>query len=86
MRDCESCKHYVTKDGVTACEEWECNYKAKETKKRREEHIKALREMYDMILSSENWESMTRLTDALCAGAFALGRLNEIDFGKDKEE
>ncbi len=25
-RDCENCKHHVTKNGQTGCEAWECEY------------------------------------------------------------
>lgn len=58
----------------------------KETKARREKHIEALREMRDMMLESDNWENMTRLIDAVTAGAFAIARLNEIDFGEEEVE
>lgn len=58
----------------------------KDLKARREAHIEALREMYDMMLESEHWEHMKRLIDAVVAGAFALGRLNKIDFGEDNDE
>ena len=57
-----------------------------ELKARREEHIKVLREMRDMMLEDENWERMKRLIGAVTAGAFAIARLNKIDFGKDGEE
>ena len=56
-----------------------------ETKKHREEAIGALKEMRDMMLESENWESMKRLIDAVTMGAFAISRLNEIDYGEDEE-
>ncbi len=52
-----------------------------ETKKHREEAIEALKEMRDMMMESENWESMLRLVDAVTMGAFAIARLNEIDYG-----
>lgn len=59
------------------------HYKEKaETKKHREEAIEALKEMRDMMMESENWESMMRLVDAVTMGAFAIERLNEIDYGK----
>ena len=53
-----------------------------ETKKHREEAIEALKEMRDMMMNSDNWESMMRLVDAVTMGAFAIARLNEIDYGK----
>ena len=53
-----------------------------ETKKHREEAIEALKEMRDVMMESENWESMMRLVDAVTMGAFAIARLNEIDYGK----
>lgn len=58
----------------------------KELKARREGHIQALKEMRDMMLESENWERLTRLIDAVIAGAFAIARLNEIDFGEAESE
>ena len=56
-----------------------------ETKKHREEAIEALKEMRDMMMNSENWEAMMRLVDAVTMGAFAIARLNEIDYGKEQE-
>ena len=56
-----------------------------ETKKHREEAIETLGEMRDMMMHSDNWESMMRLVDAVTLGAFAIQRLNAIDFGKEKE-
>lgn len=53
-----------------------------EIKARREEHIKALMEMRNMMLESENWENLKRLIRAVTAGAMALQRLNSIDFGE----
>lgn len=58
----------------------------KALKARREAHIEALKEMRDVMLESENWEHMKRLIDAVTAGAFAIARLNEIDFGKEESE
>lgn len=58
----------------------------KETKKRREEAIEALKEMRDMMMESDNWESLMRLVDAVTMGAFAIARLNEIDYGKEESE
>ncbi len=26
IRDCDHCKHYVTRDGQTGCEKWECEF------------------------------------------------------------
>ena len=57
-----------------------------ETKKHREEAIQALKEMRDMMMNSDNWESMMRLVDAVTLGAFAIQRLNEIDYGKESKE
>lgn len=57
----------------------------KETKKHREESIKALKEMRDMMMSDDNWENMMRLVDAVTMGAFAIARLNEIDYGAESE-
>lgn len=54
----------------------------KETKKHREEAIEALKEMRDMMMNDDNWENMLRLVDAVTMGAFAIARLNEIDYGK----
>lgn len=58
----------------------------KDLKARREAHIEALREMRDMMFESEHWEHMKRLIDAVTAGAFAIARLNKIDFGEDNDE
>lgn len=58
----------------------------KETKKHREEAIKALKEMRDMMMNSDNWESLMRLVDAVTLGAFAIARLNEIDYGETEVE
>lgn len=58
----------------------------KETKKRREEAIEALKEMRDMMMESDNWESLMRLVDAVTMGAFAIARLNEIDYGKEESD
>lgn len=60
--------------------------KYKALKARREAHIEALKEMRDMMLESESWEHMKRLIDAVTAGAFAIARLNKIDFGEDNDE
>ena len=56
---------------------------AKKVKADREEHIKALMEMRNMMFESDNWESMMRLINAVTAGAFALERLNKEDFGEE---
>lgn len=53
-----------------------------ETKKHREEAIDTLKEMRDVMMESDNWESLMRLVDAVTMGAFAIARLNEIDYGK----
>ena len=31
-RDCENCKHYISKDGNNGCESWECEFEPKENK------------------------------------------------------
>lgn len=54
-----------------------------EVKKRREEAISTLKEMRNMMMNSDDWKSMMRLIDAVTMGAFAIARLNEIDYGKD---
>lgn len=54
-----------------------------ETKKHREEAIDTLKEMRDMMMESDNWESLMRLVDAITLGAFAIARLNEIDYGAE---
>ena len=54
----------------------------KNIKKHREEAIEALKEMRDTMMESDNWESLMRLVDAVTIGAFAIARLNEIDYGK----
>lgn len=58
----------------------------KDTKKHREDAIKALKEMRDMMMESDDWESLMRLVDAVTLGAFAIARLNEIDYGKAESE
>lgn len=50
------------------------------------EHIKALREMREMMFDSDNWERMMRLINAVTAGAYALERINKEDFGGDENE
>lgn len=56
-----------------------------EARKHREEAISTLKEMRDMMMNSDDWESMMRLVDAVTLGAFAIARLNEIDYGEDVE-
>lgn len=58
----------------------------KATKKHREEAIKALNEMRDMMTESDNWKSLVRLIDAVTMGAFAIIRLNKIDYGEAESE
>lgn len=60
--------------------------KEAKTKKHREEAIDTLKEMRDMMMESDNWESLMRLVDAVTLGAFAIARLNEIDYGKEGSE
>ena len=60
--------------------------KEKEKKKHREEAIEALLEMRNMMMGSDNWEHFMRLVDAVTMGAFAIKRINEIDYGKESEE
>lgn len=57
----------------------------KETRKHREEAISTLKEMRDMMMNSDDWESMMRLVDAVTMGAFAIARLNEIDYGEENK-
>lgn len=57
-----------------------------ESKKNREEAIEALREMREMMMESDNWESLMRLVNAVTMGAFAIARLNEIDYGKEQND
>lgn len=57
-----------------------------EIRARREEHIKALKEMRDMMLNDDNWENMKRLIEAVMAGGMALQRLNMIDFGESEPQ
>ena len=56
-----------------------------ETKKHREEAIETLRELREVMMNSDNWENLMRLIDAVTLGAFAIQRLNEIDYGKETE-
>ena len=56
----------------------------KATKKRREEAVETLHEMRTLMVESENWENLKRFIYAVTMGAFALARLNEIDFGEDQ--
>lgn len=56
-----------------------------ESKKHREEAIATLKEMRDMMVNSDNWESLRRLIDAVTMGAFAIARLNEIDYGEENK-
>ena len=58
----------------------------KETKKHREEAIEALKEIRNMMLNDDNWKPMMKLVDALTLGAFAIARLNEIDYGAENED
>lgn len=30
IRDCDHCKHYVTRDGQTGCEKWECEFERRQ--------------------------------------------------------
>ncbi len=57
----------------------------KKLKARREEHIRTLIEMREMMLNDDNWENMKRLIEAVTAGGMALQRLNMIDFGESEE-
>lgn len=58
----------------------------KVTKKHREEAIKTLKEMRDRMMNDDNWENMMRLVDAVTLGAFAIERINEIDYGAESED
>jgi len=55
-------------------------------KRRLEANIEALKDMRDVMLSQENWECMTRLIDACTAGAMAIQRIIEEDFGGNQDE
>ena len=52
-----------------------------ERKAKLEERVKTLKEMRDVMLNDENWEYMMRLIEAVTAGAMAIQRIIEEDFG-----
>ena len=54
-------------------------------KNHREEAIETLGELRKVMFESQNWESWKPYIDAVTMGAFALARLNEIDFGEVEE-
>ena len=54
-----------------------------QTKERREKHVKALQEMRQIMLESENWENLKDFIEAVTAGGMALQRLNKIDFPEE---
>ena len=57
-----------------------------ERKAKLEERVKTLKEMRDVMLNDENWEYMMRLIEAVTAGAMAIQRIIEEDFGEDYED
>lgn len=57
-----------------------------ERKAKLEERVKTLKEMRDVMLNSENWESMKRLIEAVTAGAMAIQRIIKEDFGEQEEQ
>lgn len=57
-----------------------------ERKAKLEERVKTLKEMRDVMLNSENWESMKRLIEAVTAGAMAIQRVIREDFGESEED
>jgi hypothetical protein len=57
-----------------------------ERKAKLEERVKTLKEMRDVMLNSENWESMKRLIEAVTAGAMAIQRIIKEDFGEGDED
>jgi hypothetical protein len=87
VRKCVIVEDNLQERDNESCDEiWERAYKEREGKKHREEAIKALKEIRDMMMNSDDWESMRRLIDAVTMGAFAIARLNEIDYGKTESE
>ena len=56
-----------------------------ERKAKLEERVKTLKEMRDVMLNSENWESMKRLIEAVTAGAMAIQRIIKEDFGESED-
>lgn len=56
-----------------------------ERKAKLEERVKTLKEMRDVMLNSEQWESMKRLIEAVTAGAMAIQRVIQEDFGESED-
>ena len=55
-------------------------------RERREHHIQTLKKMREVMLKSENWESLKDCIEAVTTGAMALQRLNDIDYPERTEE
>ena len=53
---------------------------------RRKKHIDVLKQMREIMLESENWESLTDWIDAVTAGGIALERLNMLEDAKEREK
>ena len=56
-----------------------------ERKAKLEERVKTLKEMRDVMLAGEHWESMKRLIEACTAGAMAIQRIIKEDFGESED-
>ena len=56
-----------------------------ERKVKLEERVKTLKEMRDVMLADEHWESMKRLIEAVTAGAMAIQRIIKEDFGESED-
>lgn len=56
-----------------------------ERKERLKGHVEALKEMRQVMLDDENWESMKRLIEAATAGAMAIQRVIKEDFGERED-
>lgn len=54
------------------------------TKKDRQEDIDVLMEMREQMLNDDEWWKYKRWIKAVLAGAMAIHRLNQIDFGEDE--
>ena len=54
-----------------------------ERKAKLEERVKTLKEMRNVMLADEHWESMKRLIEAVTAGAMAIQRIIKEDFGEE---
>ena len=54
-------------------------------KRKLEKHVEMLKEMRNAVLKDENWENMKRVIEALTAGAMAIQRIIEEDFGESED-